>query len=176
MDETLYRFGRCEVRPLRREVLLDGNPRPLEPKIFGVLLYLIEQRARVVSKDELLDVFWRDRGVSVGVVTRAVMVARQAIGDGGRTSSIIRTIHRTGYRFVADLQESGTSDAPEPEPEVPAADTSLAVLPFENASGRAELDWVELGLMAMVSKALAADERLSVAPNASVMRVPRSTA
>lgn len=167
MDETLYRFGRCEVHPLRMEVLLDGIPRPLERKIFGVLLYLIEQRSRVVSKEELLDVFWRDRGVSVGVVTRAVMMARQAIGDGGRTPVLIRTVHRTGYRFVADLQALPALDVRATEG--PAEDTSLAVLPFENASGRTELDWVELGLMAMVAKALAADERLAVAPNASVM-------
>ena len=107
-DWTL-KFGRREVCTARREVLVDGTPRSLQPRPFDVLVYLIENRERVVSTDELLDSVWKDEIVQPGSLAAAIMRVRKALLDNEPASApIIRTHQRFGYRFVAAL------DAPHP--------------------------------------------------------------
>lgn len=96
------RFGRCEVRPARREVLVDGSHRPLQPRPFDLLVYLIEHRERVLSIDELLDAIWGRRIVQPSSLAVAINRIRNVLEDGD--SAIIRTHHRVGYRFVAELE------------------------------------------------------------------------
>lgn len=173
MSEPVFEFAECRVLPLRREVLLRGRLQEIEPKPFELLTYLIRHRDRVVSKDELLDVVWKHEPVTPGVIARAVMKARSAIGDKGSQPMLIKTVHRTGYRFVGLLMANGA------EPEAaPAATTpvvargrrlGLALLPFENHTGQAALDWIGLGLMSMVAKDLGSDDRLSITPTASLL-------
>jgi DNA-binding winged helix-turn-helix (wHTH) protein len=76
----------------------------LEPQVYDVLSYLIQQRDRVVPKLELLERLWPDRYVSDGALSHCVMLARKAVGDTGQIQRCIKTIHRRGYRFVAKLQ------------------------------------------------------------------------
>lgn len=157
------RFDRCRIHVESREILLDGTTQVVEPKPFDVLVYLIEHRQRVVSKDELLDAMWPNEFMSGTVVARAVMKARQAIGDDGKTPRLIKTVHRTGYRFT------GTVLTDEAEA-VAAALLSvlspplIAVLPFENLTGQSNFDWIDLGLMSMTVDALSADPRVRVSP------------
>jgi DNA-binding winged helix-turn-helix (wHTH) protein len=107
--EWTLKFGRREVCVARREVLVDGALRPLQPRPFDVLVYLIENRERVVSTDELLDSIWKDEIVQPGSLAAAIMRVRKALLDNEPgTGSIIRTHQRFGYRFVAAL------DTPEP--------------------------------------------------------------
>jgi len=97
-------FGRHEVSVARREVLVDGVLRTLQPRPFDVLAYLIEHRDRVVSTDELLDHIWKDEFVQPGSLAAAVMRIRKALLDTGRDAgTIIRTHQGIGYRFVATL-------------------------------------------------------------------------
>jgi len=104
-----FLFGRCEVSAARREVLVDGKPRRLQPRPFDVLVYLIEHRDRVVSTDELLDHIWKDEFVQPGSLAAAVMRVRKALLDAGAdANTIIRTHQGIGYRFVAELE----GDAP----------------------------------------------------------------
>jgi DNA-binding winged helix-turn-helix (wHTH) protein len=99
------RFGRCEVRIASREVLVDGQPRPLQPRPFDLLVCLIESRDRVRTTDELLDEIWRHEMVQPGSLAAAVMRIRQAVGDGeDGIGQVIRTYPRVGYRFVAALE------------------------------------------------------------------------
>jgi DNA-binding winged helix-turn-helix (wHTH) protein len=157
MTDLAYYFGRCELRIGTRELFVDGQVRPLEPLAFDLLAYLLRHRDRDVSKDELLDQVWLGRIVSVGAVARAVMTVRKAIG-GVANESMIRTVHRVGYRFVGEARETGFA-VPDP---VPAAEpVSVALLPFENLTGDLSLDWATIGLMALVGNALAADPRLA---------------
>lgn len=160
VEAASFRFERCEVRLASREIVLDGRAQQLEPRPFDLLVYLIEQRDRVVSKDELLDKLWPDEFVSGSVIARAVMKARQAIGDDGKVARIIKTVRGTGYRFVSKV----TTQAPAPAPSASARGLNrrepLVLLPFENRTGETDLDWVELGLMSMVAKALSTDTRL----------------
>lgn len=167
MEQGFFRFERCEVRLASREVVLDGRLQAVEPRPFDLLAYLIEHRERVVSKDELLDRLWPHEFVSSSVIARAVMKARQAIGDDGKVARLIKTVHGKGYRFVGDLTADEADQQRHPAVAGPAAGelpsqgrVPLVLLPFENRTGQAELDWIELGLMSMVVKALSGDVRL----------------
>lgn len=172
MTEPVFEFAECRVLPLRREVLLRGRPQEIEPKPFELLTYLIRHHDRVVSKDELLDVVWKHEPVTPGVIARAVMKARSAIGDNGSQPRLIKTVHRTGYRFVGDLASNGEPTAARETPPAHAPRArriGLALLPFDNLTGQPALDWIGLGLMSMVAKDLDSDERLSITPTASLL-------
>lgn len=181
MDETCFRFERCEVRLAAREIVLDGRLQPVEPRPFDLLVYLIHRRDRVVTKDELLDELWPGQCPSPGVIARAVMKARQCIGDNGRVARLIKTVHGTGYRFTGSLLQ-GEPPSPQalqarPQPPaalpasrpVPRGRVPLALLPFENSTGQADLDWIELGLMSMVARALESDPRLQLPELSSLL-------
>lgn len=178
MKAVELRFSACRILPQQREIYLQGQLQPIEPKPFELLVYLITHRQRVVSQDELLDALWADESVSLGVVTRAVMKARQAIGDEGKESRLIKTVHRKGYRFTGTL-EAGDASAAEQNISISPARAphsvpdesllSIALLPFENRTGLKELAWVGLGLLSMVARALASDDRLMVAPVSAVL-------
>lgn len=100
-----HRFGACEVRPACREVLVDGAICKLQPRVFDLLVYLIEHRHRVLPTDELLDAVWRDRDVQIGSLATAIARIRSALGAGAAgDDTIIQTHHRVGYRFVAALE------------------------------------------------------------------------
>jgi len=99
-------FGRHQVSAARREILVCGEPRTLQPRPFDLLVYLIEHRGRVVTTDELLDHIWKDEFVQPGSLAAAVMRIRKALHDDGRDSdTFIRTYQGIGYRFVAALDD-----------------------------------------------------------------------
>jgi pimeloyl-ACP methyl ester carboxylesterase len=110
-----YRFGHYELDVPQRELRHRGHAVPLQPQVFALLVYLVEQRARVVPKHELLDSIWPDAVVTEGSLQRAVSLARSALRAGN--SEFIRTFARHGYRFVADVivedAESGRSTVTE---------------------------------------------------------------
>jgi len=107
------KFGRREVCTARREVRVDGAPRALQPRPFDVLVYLIENRERVVSTDELLDSIWKDEIVQPGSLAAAIMRVRKALLDNEPDSApVIRTHQRFGYRFVAALDTPAVGDGP----------------------------------------------------------------
>jgi DNA-binding winged helix-turn-helix (wHTH) protein len=103
----IYRFDACVLDVEGRELLRDGDPVRLERQVFAVLLYLIEQRQRVVPKRELLDRLWQGTCVSESALGYSIAALRRATGDDGREQRIVKTHHRFGYRFVALLRESG---------------------------------------------------------------------
>ena len=96
-----YRFGEFELDPAQRELRANGEVRPLQPQVFDLLRYLIEQHARVVPKGELLEQLWPDTIVTESSLQRAVSLARSALGDRG--PELIQTFPRQGYRFVGKI-------------------------------------------------------------------------
>ncbi len=161
MTDTLIRFGRCEVDLSGREVRLDGRPSPIEPRPFDLLVHLIRHRNRVVPKRELLDQIWPREPVSESALARAVMKARQAIGDDG-DEPLLRTVPRVGYRFVAPVAAEASPPAASWTPALPdTTGSTIALLPFDNATGDPSLDWIGLGLMSVAASALENDARLS---------------
>jgi len=142
----IYRFGHFELDMARVELRADGKPCPVEPQVFALLALLVENRERLVSRDEIIEKVWDNRVVSDAAVASRVKSARQALGDDGRTQRFIRTVHRQGLRFVAEVQaaresismpatggtaaEAGAgSDATVPD--APSGRPSIAVLPFQ---------------------------------------------
>src|SRR5262249_42931080 len=128
------------------------------PQVFDLLLFLIENRVRVVSKDDLLDAVWQGRIVSESTITSHINAARTAIGDNGQDQKFIRTVARKGFRFVGDVTEaSSTADATASAPirTLTLPDKpSIAVLPFVNMSGDAEQDYFADGMVDDIITAL----------------------
>src|SRR5215510_8792164 len=98
-----YVFGDCALDTQRYELHRGGVRIPLRRKVFQVLVYLIEQRDRVVSRDEVLAQVWPDQYVGEETLTSCVKVVRRAVGDSGRVQRVIQTVHGHGLRFVADV-------------------------------------------------------------------------
>ncbi|HJV71045.1 winged helix-turn-helix domain-containing protein [Ideonella sp.] len=177
MSRDVYRFGRCELRVATRELLVDGAVRPIERRPFDLMVYLLRHRHRVISKDELLNAVWAGDCVTPGAIASAMLKLRRLIEDKDPAAVLISTAHRIGYRFGGTVQV--TTDAPETPPIALAPSPAptgcaLALLPFENQTGEPDLDWVELGLVTMVQRALAADRRLEVSAITSVLAALRT--
>ncbi len=150
---------------LDRRVLQRGSqPVALAPKVFDLLVYLAENRERVVSKDDLLNQVWAGRIVSESTLASHINAVRKAVGDSGEHQRIIRTIARKGFCFAAELREvesvhnghSDTERAPLVEASAPAlpAKPSIAVLPFVNLSGDQEQDYLADGVVEDIIAAL----------------------
>ena len=107
-----YRFGRFVVDSGTRQLLANGREMHLSPKAFELLLMLVDQRSRALSKTELQDALWPS--TFVGETNLATLVAeiRRALGDSAQAPSYLRTVHRFGYRFVADVTASAHAPPP----------------------------------------------------------------
>ena len=108
-----YRFGDYAIDPQNYELSENGAPVALEPQVFSLILLLIENRERVVTKDELIDTVWNGRIVSEATLSSRISAARRAVGDSGAEQSVIRTIPRRGFRFVASV-EADTAQSHDP--------------------------------------------------------------
>src|SRR5262245_10010609 len=104
-----YVFGDCTLDTQRYELRRGGVGLPLRRKVFQVLVYLIEQRDRVVSRDDLVAQVWPDQHVGEETLTSCIKAVRRAVGDSGRAQRVIQTVHGHGLRFVADV---AVTDAP----------------------------------------------------------------
>ena len=85
-------------------------------RVFDLLLYLLENRDRTVSKDELQDAVWPGTIVTEAALSRAVMKARKALGDDASNPQVIETVHGQGYRFIADVVERAAERDAAPDP------------------------------------------------------------
>jgi DNA-binding winged helix-turn-helix (wHTH) protein len=99
-------FGRFELDEGARALRLDGIEQPLQPLVFDLLVYLVTHRARVVSKDELLEKVWSGVAVTEGSLQRAVSLLRGALRSGG-SANAVQTFARRGYRFCEELRNTG---------------------------------------------------------------------
>jgi TolB-like protein/DNA-binding winged helix-turn-helix (wHTH) protein len=99
-----YLFGDCELDTGLRELRKNGHISAVEPKVFDLLLYLVENRDRLVDKDELNQHIWKGQFVSDAALSTCIKLARQAIGDSGKRQDYIRTVPRRGFRFVGSVE------------------------------------------------------------------------
>src|SRR5882672_3994718 len=114
----VFVFGECTLDVDRRELRRAGIVCPLEPKAFLVLMHLLTQCHRAVSKDELLATCWPNEFVTEAALTRCLRVIRQAVADDGVQQHCIKTLRGYGYRFVADVEERATREPDNPSPQV----------------------------------------------------------
>lgn len=107
----IYVFEDIELDTRRRELRFSGAAVKTEPKVLTLLEYLIKNRDRVVSRDELIENIWSGRFISDSAVSSAIKTARKAIGDNGRDQHSIKTVFGTGFRFLKEVQinESGSA-------------------------------------------------------------------
>src|SRR5262245_31981601 len=103
-----YVFADCELDCDRRELRRGGTAVHLEPQVFDVLLHLVRNHDRVVTKDDLLQAVWNGRVVSEDALTSRIGAARRAIGDTGEQQRLLRTVPRRGFRFVGEVRQSRT--------------------------------------------------------------------
>src|SRR6188474_1701970 len=95
-----FRFADYVLDVARRELRRGGDPIAMEPQVFDLLVYLIRNRERVVTKDDLMSAVWGGRIVSESTLTSRINAARRAVGDTGDSQHLIRTSPRKGIRFV----------------------------------------------------------------------------
>ena len=125
----LYCFDDHVLDTERRELRRGALAVPVEPLVFDLLTYLLANRERVVSKEDLRLAVWDGRIVSESTLASSINAARTAIGDNGEDQRLIRTYARKGFRFVGPMQEqaasvtgdtAAASSALSPPPEAPA--------------------------------------------------------
>jgi TolB-like protein len=151
----------------RRELYRGSERIAVEPQVFDLLIYLLQNRDRVVSKDDLFASVWGGRVVSESTLTSRINAARKALGDSGEEQKLIRTLARKGLRFVGsvDIRSNTASLAhavgpldeiqEQPRPAMPLPDRpAIAVLPFINMSGDSEQEYFSDGISEDIITAL----------------------
>jgi len=164
-------FGDYVLDPERRELSHRAEVVPVGPQVFDLLLLLVRNRDRVVSKDDLLGTVWSGRVVSESTITSHINAVRKAVGDTGDEQRVVRTVARKGFRFVGEVSVREREDARRPGATGDSAHTtseskeppsalalpdkpSIAVLPFHNLSGDIEQEYFADGVVEDIIAAL----------------------
>ena len=153
----LYHFDRFCVDSDRRELRRDGVLISVEPKVFDLVVYLVDCRDRVVSKDDLINAVWHGRIVSESALATCINGARAALGDSGEEQRLIKTFPRKGLRFIGTVLP-GPIEHPTPAqlPALALPDRpSIAVLPFQNMSSEPEQEYFADGIVTDIITGLA---------------------
>ena len=147
-----YHFEDHTLDTDRRELRRGADLIALAPQVFDLLQYLIHNRDRVISKDDIISAIWNGRVVSDAALTTRLNAARTAVGDSGEKQHLIKTLPRKGFRFVGTVHEDqGLTVAPahgriDTPPLASAPRLSIVVLPFANIGGDSEQDYFADGV------------------------------
>lgn len=171
-DNRSYEFGRFRLNVAERVLLREGELVSLTPKVFDILLTLVESSGQVVSKEDLMKRVWPNTFVEEGNLTQNISLLRKALGESPGGVQFIETVPRRGYRFVAETSEPSNGSQPVVSaeiPPIPPAATTAASLKrrtpaFALAAGLVVLSII--GLMYFTSKAgnTAAIQSIAVLP------------
>lgn len=169
----IYRFGPFELDAIRFELRENEVAVAVEPQVLSLLLFLVANRNRLVTKDEIVSAVWHGRIVSDSAISSRVKSARRAVRDDGGAQSVVRTIHGRGFRFVGDVDEAkalAVAAAGEDEPLIEPARPSIAVLPLSTIGDPGPLAIVAEALPHEIIRALSRLRWLFVIARASSFR------
>jgi TolB-like protein/tetratricopeptide (TPR) repeat protein len=172
-----FLFDDCTLDIDRRELRRGSQFVAVGPQVFDLLSYLVQNRERVVSKDDLFDAVWAGRSVSESTLTTHINAVRKAVGDSGETQHLIRTVPRKGFRFVGEVRQQAHAKTDGAAAAGPAPYTgqrsaqsalalpdkpSIAVLAFQNMSGDPEQEHFADGIAEDIITALSKSRWLFV--------------
>jgi DNA-binding winged helix-turn-helix (wHTH) protein/tetratricopeptide (TPR) repeat protein len=179
MSRHLYSFGPFQLDTEEQVLRRDGQLLPLKPKIFDLLVVLVENSGRVVCKDELMKQVWAGSFVEEGNLAVSMVKLRQALGEAHNEHRYIETVQRRGYRFVACVTEAsqetdGLAVAPSSMAGVSdgyasASKATIAVLPFKSI-GATSGGYLGLGMADALITRLSNLRRVTVRPTSSVLK------
>lgn len=108
-----YQFSEFEIDLSQQELRRLGEAVHIEPQVFDLIVHLVRNCERIVSKDELIETIWNGRIISEASLSSRINAARRALGDNGNDQAMIRTLHKRGFRFVGDVRavEAPMTDA-----------------------------------------------------------------
>ena len=110
----IYKFNNIEIDTDKYILLANGNEKSVEPQVFNLITYLVKNKDRVISRDELLDHVWKGRVVSDTSINNSIKSARKSVDDDGIKQQVIKTIHSRGYQFVAEISNANQSSKQKP--------------------------------------------------------------
>ena len=133
-DSHSYEFGRFRLKIAERVLLREGELVPLTPKVFDILVTLVEHGGQVVAKDDLMKRVWPNTFVEEGNLTQNISLLRKALGESPGGVQFIETVPRRGYRFVADTNELWDEERRELSP--PEMPEPMPVVSIPNANSQ----------------------------------------
>ena len=167
--ESDFQLGAWVVRPQLNILVRDQRTIHLEPKMMGVLVCLAQRSGEVVPKEQLVQEVWRGTFVTDDVLIRCISELRKAFGDNAGRPTIIETIPKRGYRLLlpvvpvaCGMQSVGDSRSGPLD--------SIAVFPFENASGTPEIEYLSDGISESIINSLSRLAWLRVVPRTTIFR------
>jgi len=143
---VLFRFSDCVLDTDRRELERGSKSVPVGPQVFDLLVYLLQNRERAVTKNDLFQTIWQGRTVSHSTLTSHINAVRKAVGDTGADQRLIRTIARKGFRFVGEVAVAPRSSIGDSRRIAAPDKPSIAVLPFQNLSDDPAQDYFADGI------------------------------
>jgi DNA-binding winged helix-turn-helix (wHTH) protein/Tol biopolymer transport system component len=155
----VFRFADVEVRERQFRVTRAGKSLAIEPKAFRVLLYLVQNPSRVISKNEFLEAVWGDITVTENSLSREITSLRRLLGDDARDPHLIETVSTVGYRFICPVESA--EDFGHSEPGIPVAQANaiaagltsvekVAAVSERPAVGMKNMPWAILGASALI--------------------------
>jgi len=167
-----FRFAGFEIDIPRRELRGAGELVSIEPQVFDLLVHLVRNHDRIVTKDELIEAVWKGRAISEAALSSRISAARRAVGDSGAEQKLIRTLNKRGFRFVGAVQAAGKTTVPvaqrascgkaEASVFTWSDRASIAVLPFQNISGDPEQECLADGMTEDITTGLSRQQWFSV--------------
>ncbi|HKY43204.1 MAG TPA: tetratricopeptide repeat protein [Pyrinomonadaceae bacterium] len=178
VDLKVYEFNGFRLEAAQRRLLYEGQSVPLKPKIFDLLLFLIEMRGQLVVKEDLMREIWPDAIVEENNITVSMSILRKTLGDHNHQRQFIETVPRRGYRFFAEVTEISPAQTATVEVHQHDSQTalqeeqvdSLAVIPMQSPGSDPNVEYLSEGITESIINMLSRIPRLRVLACSTVLR------
>jgi DNA-binding winged helix-turn-helix (wHTH) protein/tetratricopeptide (TPR) repeat protein len=178
VESIVYEFNGFRLEADQRRLLYEGQPVPLKPKVFDLLLFLVKMRGQLVVKEDLMREVWPDAIVEENNITVSMSILRKTLGDHNVKRQFIETVPRRGYRFFAEVTEITTGEKETIEFRRPVTQTaleedpidSLAVIPMQSQGNDPNVEYLSEGITESIINMLSRIPQLRVLACSTVLR------